>query len=53
MNHDIQAVTVRKRRVGAKHTVVCSCGVRFDSIVSEAYARSYHSAHRKLERSNR
>ena len=53
MNHYVQAVTVRRNRGRTVHTVVCSCNARFDSIVSEGMARSYHSGHRKLERSNR
>lgn len=45
MTHDIKQVTKRRR----VHTVECACGAKFQSIESEGMARSYHTAHRKLE----
>lgn len=41
------AAKVAKR--GRVHTVVCECGAKFQSVSSEAMARSYHTAHRKLK----
>lgn len=45
---DHQVAAVKKR--GRVHTVTCACGASFQSIVSEAMARSYASAHRLQQR---
>lgn len=42
--HVVKSVTKREK----VHTVTCECGASFDSIESEALARSYHSGHLRL-----
>lgn len=36
------------KKHGRVHTVTCECNASFDSIESEALARSYHSGHLRL-----
>lgn len=44
--HAVKSVK-KKERV---HTVTCECGASFDSIESEALARSYHKGHLRIVR---
>lgn len=43
--HGVTSVTKHER----VHTVTCECGASFDSIESEALARSYHKLHLRVE----
>lgn len=48
-SHEIAKVKTRKTRAHTIYTVVCACGATFESIGSEAMARSYHKGHRLME----